>query len=82
MAATNWVRVCRDGERLLVRVNGATIEARSLRCDEHLVTLEFRGIVMPSGGNQVLIADGPASVARRNECTTLDNDPLLDECLW
>lgn len=45
MATTNFVRFWRDGERLFVDVNGATIEARSVELDDRVVTLQFQGTV-------------------------------------
>lgn len=52
MATTNFVRFWRDGERLFVDVNGATIEARSVELDERVVTLQFHGTVTALEGEQ------------------------------
>ena len=52
MATTNFVRFWRDGERLFVDVNGATIEARSVALEERVVTLQFQGTVTALEGEQ------------------------------
>ena len=82
MATTNFVHLWKDGERLFVDVNGATIEAHALTFDAPLVTLQFQANVvrLPSRRSD---ASGAASDDRRRG-TWIDahSDPLLDECLW
>ncbi|HLX28493.1 MAG TPA: hypothetical protein VKV24_08415 [Casimicrobiaceae bacterium] len=63
MATTNFVRLWRDGERLFVDVNGATIEACSLKFDGRVVTLEFQGIVASLCGEQRLLLSTPPRLA-------------------
>lgn len=85
MATTNFVHLWKDGERLFVDVNGATIEAHALTFDAPLVTLQFQANVvrLPSTGNDV---PGAALDERRRgtliDPRSLHSDPLLDECLW
>jgi hypothetical protein len=89
MATTNFVRLWKDGDRLFVDVNGATIEAESLRFDAPLVTLQFQGNVVPLPGRRGHVrpvtsrettAQGGGSTV--TDADYLHNDPLLDECLW
>lgn len=61
MATTNFVRLWRDGARLFVDVNGATIEASSLEFDERVVTLQFQAIVTSLDGERRLL---PSTAAR------------------
>jgi hypothetical protein len=88
MATTNFVRLWKDGDRLFVDVNGATIEAESLRFDAPLVTLRFQANVVPlPGKGEHLRPVTYATTARGRRSTLTDadclhNDPLLDECLW
>ena len=42
MATTNRVYCWKDGERLFVDLNGATIEAKSFTVEQQLVTLQFQ----------------------------------------
>ena len=79
MATTNRVYCWKDGERLLVDLNGATIEAKSLTFDQHIVTLQFQArlTVMKSPG----VAWNKAPMPTRAKSPT-NADPLLDECLW
>ena len=85
MATTNFVHLWKDGERLFVNVNGATIEAHALTFDAPLLTLQFQANVvrLPNKINDV---PGAAFDERRGgmliDPHSLHNDPLLDECLW
>jgi len=47
MVTTNRVYAWKDGDRLFVDVNGATIEAQSLTFDRQVVTLRFHARVVP-----------------------------------
>lgn len=74
MATTNFVHLWKDGDRLFVDVNGATIEARSLTFEQEIVTLEFQARVAPL---KVL-----PSHSTGGNAAPVQNDPLHDECLW
>ena len=98
MATTNRVYLWKDGDRLFVGLNGATIEAQALTFDRDLVTLQFHGSVAAlasdAGGERAGVE--PAATWRRQSraMTVAANDsrsavrdrhgvdPLLDECLW
>ena len=81
MAANELVRWWRDGERLFVDVGGTAVEARWLKFEEQLVTLQF--------GSYCVERESSRSSTPANEPTKRDEllsayeeDPLLDECLW
>ena len=74
MATTNLVHLWKDGERLFVDVNGATVEARSFALKQEIVTLQFRARVRELKALTRHGADG--GVPR------IQNDPLYDESLW
>jgi len=74
MATKNRVYSWKDGDRLFVDLNGATIEAQSLAFDRQIVTLQFRARVAALNAGD----GGERSVGQR----IYDDDPLLDECLW
>ena len=98
MATTNRVYLWKDGDRLFVGLNGATIEAQALTFERDLVTLQFRGSVaaLRSAADGEPAGVEPAATWRRqsramtvaaNDFRTTarnrhGNDPLLDECLW
>ena len=79
MATTNRVYCWKDGDRLFVDLNGATIEAKSLTFDQHVVTLQFQGKITEMKTVGASPDRWPMAAAARsaNEC-----DPLFDECLW
>jgi hypothetical protein len=62
----------KDGDRLFVDVNGATIGARSLRVEQEFVTLQFQARVAP--------LETPARHGARGDILPIQNDPLHDEC--
>jgi hypothetical protein len=80
MATTNFVHLWKDGERLFVDVNGATIEAHALTFDAALVTLQFQANVVRLPNRR---SDAPGA-SSDDGSTLIDahSDPLLDECLW
>ena len=47
MATTNFLRMWKDGDRVFVNVNGATIEVHSFTVDDGTVTLQFHARVAP-----------------------------------
>jgi hypothetical protein len=71
MATTNRVFTWKDGDRLFVDLNGATIEAHSLTFDRQIVTLQFHARVAPL-----------YDIHERGVVQRATDDPLLDECLW
>ena len=74
MATTNRVYYWKDGERLFVDINGATIEAKALTFDEQVVTLRFRGRI-----TQIKTDDPPnTSPMTARARSTMERDPLLD----
>ena len=79
MPTTNRVYCWKDGERLFVDLNGATVEAKSLTFDQQIVTLQFQAR---------LTLVNNADACRSKVVTTaparpvMQGDPLLDECLW
>ena len=73
-AMTNRVYSWKDGDRLFVELNGATIEARSLTFDRQIVTLQFHARVAALNS-----ADGCEGGMGPH---VYNDDPLLDECLW
>ena len=78
MATTNRVYCWKDGERLFVEINGATIEAKSFTVEQQLVTLQFQArITVMKAAN-----DAPAKLAVTQTRPAVQVDPLLDECLW
>jgi hypothetical protein len=60
MATTNFVRTWKDGDRLFVNVNGATIEAVSFTLEEGIVTLRFNACVAPLTNDGGLAESGNA----------------------
>ena len=78
MATTNHVHCWKDGDRLFVDLNGATIEAESLTVDQHVVTLQFCGRMTPT----TTAAVSNNKPAKMGWPSVVDGDPLLDECMW
>ena len=79
MATTNRVYCWKDGDRLFVDVNGATVEAKALTFAEYVVTLQFHGNVvrMRTADSSSNTSPSATRVRSADRC-----DPLLDECLW
>jgi hypothetical protein len=82
MATTNFVHLWRDGERLFVDVNGATIEAHALTFDAPLVTLQFQANVVRLPSRRSDAPGASPDDGRRGTLIDAHSDPLLDECLW
>ena len=82
MATTNFVHLWKDGERLFVDVNGATIEAHALTFDAPLVTLQFQANVVRLPSRRSDASGAPSNDERRGALIDAHSDPLLDECLW
>jgi len=84
MSTTELVRWWRDGERLLVDVEGTKVQARWLKFEEQLVTLQCG----PHGVDEFTHEQSRSSVpaiekTRHDERLGLhEDDPLLDEGLW
>ena len=84
MATKARVRWWRDGERLFVHLEGKRIEARWLKFEEQLVTLQC----WPHCRGEFTQEPPQASVqpieeSKRDERSSPhEEDPLLDECLW
>ena len=81
MAANEPVLWWRDRERLFVDVDGIVVEARWLKFEEQLATLQF--------GSYCVERESSRSGTPTNDPTWRDErlsvheeDPLLDECLW
>ena len=79
MAPTNHVYCWKDGDRMFVDVNGATIEAQSLTFDQHVATLRFRARMTLIKATRA--SGDEAAIATTGHSRTA-SDPLLDECLW
>jgi len=73
MVTTNRVYAWKDGDRLFVDLNGATIEAQSLTFDRQVVTLRFHARVAPLNAK-----DGQADTGhvRKGPTEVIWNDPL------
>ena len=84
MATQARVRWWRDGERLFVHLEGKIVEARWLKFEEQLVTLQC----WPHCRGELIQEPLQASVqpmegSKRDERSRPhEEDPLLDECLW
>jgi len=74
MPTTNRVYSWKDGDRLFVDLNGATIEVESLMFDRQIVTLQFRA--------RVHLPNSESSSEGLGVRRLYDQDPLLDEGLW
>lgn len=74
MATMIFVQLWKEGDRLFVDVNGATMEARPLALEQQVVTLESRPRVVPPIR---LTWQGAGRTA-----SPVQSDPLHDECLW
>ena len=53
MATTNRVYCWKDGNRLFVDLNGATIEAKSMTFDDQVVTLRFQARINVMKGDDM-----------------------------
>ena len=67
MATTNFLRMWKDGDRVFVNVNGATIEVHSFTVDEGTVTLKFHARVAPLKPEE---DEGEADPERTSELAT------------
>ena len=66
MVTTNRVYAWKDGDRLFVDLNGATIEAQSLTFDRQVVTLRFHARVGRRVENRMRLTERDRrSAARR-----------------
>lgn len=82
MATKEVLRWWRDGERLLVAVNGTNVEARWLKFEEQLVTLQCTPYD-PDGLTHARSRAPLIEKAVRDERSGLhEADPLFDEGLW
>ena len=79
MATTNRVYCWKDGERLFVDLNGATIEAKSFTVEQQMVTLQFQAKITVMTAAHEAPAKLPVTKHAR---PAVQADPLLDECLW
>lgn len=85
MATKGLVRWWRDGERLLVDVNGTNVEARWLKFEEQLVTVQcgpHRCFDEAAPDQSRAGMPARATVVRDEYAIPYEDDPLLDECLW